>query len=118
MARAGNFRERALFERPPASTDVDLDDYGNEADDVLAAIATVWADIRMEGPGSEKLGAGRLEATEVITLRVRDSATMRGVTGGDRVTARGKVWNLQAAGVHVGRKRDVLEFTGITGAAQ
>ncbi len=117
MARAGRFNTRARFLRPPASDDADLDDYGNEVDADLTEIATVWADVRTEEPGGEGLGAGRLEATKKIRLRVYDSTAMRGVSGGDRVEVIGETWNLSAPGYYIDPKRTVLEFTGMAGAA-
>jgi len=112
MARVGFFRDRATFQRLPDDAD---DDYGNAADPWVD-LATVFADVR-EVPGKERLASGRPEDTRMATLRVRSSAIMRGVTGGDRVVLRGVTWDIQSGPAQIGRKRDVLEFRIEAGVA-
>lgn len=111
MPRAGDLRDRAVFERFTAA----YGDYG-EATGTWATLTTVWADV-LETPGREALQAGRLEATKTATMRVRRSATTAGIAEGDRVTCRGVTWNIVSLPSEVGRKRDRLEFKIMTGDA-
>ncbi|MDJ0631098.1 MAG: head-tail adaptor protein [Rhodobacter sp.] len=113
MAAAGRFRDQARFERQGAAT---LDDAGNTTES-WGEVATVWADL-METPGQEGLAAGRPEETKTGTLRVRNSATMRGITGADRVIVRSETWDILSSPSQVGRAPGVLEFKVETGRAE
>ena len=55
----------------------------------------VWADIR-ETLGKEKVDAGRVEASNTATLRIRSWTATRALTEADRVIARGKAWNIRS----------------------
>lgn len=77
---------RCLFERRDAVADA----YGNVTSGGWTTLATVWGAVS-DRPGREAREAGRMEAGGLMRLRVRDSATLRGVTAADRVTVDGQV---------------------------
>lgn len=112
MVRAGQFRDRAVFERSPDGL---TDEYGDPTGG-WKHLATAWADFR-ETPGKEAMAAGRLESTKTGTLRVRASAAMRAIHPGDRVTVRGEAWNIRSLPAQIDRAGAVLEFTVETGGA-
>lgn len=114
--RAGDFRERARFERDPSQqSDAEglVDDYGNPISEWIE-IATVGANLR-ETPGREALAAGRLESTKTGTLRVRASSLTRGISAVDRVFVRNSYWNIRSEPIQVDDRGMVLEFMIETG---
>lgn len=113
MARAGKFRERAVFERRAAAG---RDDYGNPAPAGWQPLGRIWADLR-ETPGREAIAAGRVEAKATGTLRVRASAVARSILAQDRVTVRGAVWVILSAPVWADQRGAVLEMTVERGGA-
>lgn len=52
-------------------------------------LMTVWAQL-VQASGREQLNAGVEVDLRPGTLRIRDSATARGITAGDRVTVHGR----------------------------
>lgn len=106
MARAGRFRERAVFEAKSAAGGRDR--FGNPAPEWGVFLAT-WGDLR-EATGKEMLAAGQLEATARATLRVRGGEKAGQVTGAHRVKIRGHVWSIIGAPIAVDRAGRVLEF--------
>lgn len=119
MARAGQLRDRARFERAPSESadadDADYDDYGNPVGD-WSELGTVWADLR-ETPGREAIKAGRVESGRSGTLRVRASTMTRAVTAADRVIVRGSTWDIRSGPVQIDRAGALVEFTIETGVA-
>nr|WP_181418690.1 phage head closure protein [Pseudoroseicyclus aestuarii] len=95
--------DRVRFQRQRVITD----DYGNARGE-WEALAHAWADIR-ETPGREAVLAGRVSSPRTATIRVRSTATMRAVTPADRLTARGRTWNILGAGQAPGNG-DLIEF--------
>lgn len=114
MARAGNYRERAAFEREAAGGG--LDGYGNPAPGGWSPLVTLWADLR-ETTGRERIAAGRLEAPATGTLRLRGGAQARGITAADRVVIRGAVWAIVSAPIAVDRQGREIEMTIERGGA-
>lgn len=107
MARAGQFRARATFQR--RDTAAGLDAYGNPAPAAWADLVTLWADLR-ETPGREAIAAGRVEATSTGTLRLRGSAAARDLGAGDRVRIRGGLWSILSDPAWVDGSGAVLEL--------
>ncbi len=105
MARAGDFRERATFERLSLSGN---DGYGN-VQTTWRHLLTVWADL-LETPGREVLSAGGVDASATGTLRVRHSTAAADITAADRIVMRGHYWAIIAAPGQIGRAPHVLEF--------
>ncbi len=114
MARAGSYRERAVFERQDVTGG--LDDYGNPAPAAWVPLCTLWADLR-ETPGRERIAAGRIEAPATGTLRLRGGRQARGITAADRVRIRGAVWSIVSAPVWIDWAGAEIEFTIERGGA-
>jgi SPP1 family predicted phage head-tail adaptor len=104
MVKAGQYRERASFER---LTEGSVDDYGNVYSG-WASLATRWADMR-ERTGKEDIQGGALSDVGAATMRVRSDSTTKGITSADRVIIRGKTWAIKDV-IQVDRKGTVLEF--------
>ncbi|MEH7827110.1 phage head closure protein [Gemmobacter denitrificans] len=107
---AGRLRERVTIQRQTSGDD----GYGNTVTG-WADHMTVWADVR-ETPGKERVDAGRVEASKTATIRIRASSDSRALTEADRVSARGKVWNIRSV-VEVGNDRAMLDLLCEAGAA-
>jgi len=103
MARAGSLRERVTFQRATAGDD----GYGNTITG-WADHLTVWANIR-ETLGKERVEAGRIEAANTATVRIRASSDSRALMAEDRVTMRGETWNIRSI-VQVGNDRAMLDI--------
>jgi SPP1 family predicted phage head-tail adaptor len=104
MVRAGQYRERAAFER---LTDGSIDAYGNTYTG-WEALATRWADMR-ERTGKEDIQGGVLSDVGAATMRVRKDSTTSTITAADRVVIRGATWAIKDV-IQVDRKGTVLEF--------
>jgi len=108
--RAGRLREQVSFQRLVPGNDI----YGNAVTawaslEISPDVAlTVWADIR-ETLGKERVDAGRVEASNTATIRVRSFPETRGITSADRVVARGQVWNIRSV-VPVGNDGAMLDI--------
>ncbi len=92
MARAGQFRERAYFERLD-KTAVDVLD--NPATDAWTAIGDRPARL-IPMRGNEKPVAGSVAGVHSFELRVRSSAFTRSITTHDRVKVDGVVYQIRA----------------------
>jgi len=112
MARAGAFRDRAVFQRLGLAGN---DGYGN-VHQSWSDYLTAWADLR-EQPGREALQANALEASARGTLRFRESATALTITAADRVFVRGSYWNIISRPIQVGGVPHVLEVIVERGVA-
>lgn len=108
--KAPRLRERVTFERATSGDD----GYGNVVTDWDAHL-TVWADVR-ETLGKERVDAGRIEASNTATIRIRASNASRALTEADRVLARGGVWNIRSI-VEVGNNRAMLDLLCERGGA-
>ncbi len=111
MASAGKFRERAVFERLNAEA---IDAYG-QPHSAWEALFTRWADFR-ETTGKERINSGAVESGATGTLRIRYSSAAAGLTGADRVTIRGAVWNIRSV-VQVNRQKNLIELLCERGVA-
>lgn len=110
MSGAGRLRERVGFQRLVEGADV----YGNAVTawapvEISPGVPlTVWADIR-ETLGTERVDAGRIEASNTATIRVRSFPETRDITAADRVVARGEAWNIRSV-VPVGNNGAMLDI--------
>jgi len=104
MVKAGQYRERATFERLSEGS---VDAYGNTYTG-WASLATRWADMR-ERTGKEDIQGGVLSDVGAATMRVRSDSTTSAITSADRVTIRGRTWAIKDV-IQVDRKNTVLEF--------
>jgi len=104
MVKAGQYRERASFQR---LSEGDVDAYGNVYSG-WASFATRWADMR-ERTGKEDIQGGVLSDVGAATMRVRSDSTTNTITAADRVIIRGKTWAIKDV-IQVDRKGTVLEF--------
>lgn len=104
MVRAGQYRERASFERLSEGA---IDAYGNVYTG-WASLATRWADMR-ERTGKEDIKGGVLSDVGAATMRVRADSTTGAITAADRVVIRGATWNIKDI-IQVDAKGTVLEF--------
>lgn len=104
MVKAGQYRERAEFQRLSEGA---VDAYGNVYDD-WATLATRWADMR-EQTGKEDIQGGVLSDVGRATMRVRSDSTTSGITAADRVVIRGATWAIKDV-IQVDRKGTMLEF--------
>lgn len=109
MVKAGQFRERAEFQRLSEGA---VDAYGNVYTG-WASLATRWADMRetrgKEARGKETIEGGAMANTGTATLRVRSDSTTRGITTADRVVIRGTTWAIKGL-AQIDRKDTVIEF--------
>lgn len=103
MARAGLFRDRAVFQRMASTTD----DYGNTTGD-FASLATRFAHV-IERLGKEDLEQGSRDDVAFATLRVRADSTIEGVSIADRVSVRGTIYSIRSI-MQVSSKGDLLEM--------
>lgn len=116
--RRARLREKILFQRP---TEDPTDIYGNPVDGwanietAPGVPLTVWADVR-ETLGREKVDAGRVEASNTATIRIRASTATRTLTEADRVIARGSTWNIRSI-VPVANDRAMLDLLCEKGVA-
>lgn len=110
MAAAGNLSDRVTFQRLTYGPDA----YGNTVN-AWTDHLSVWADI-LESPGREAVAAGRIEAARSATMRIRRNGSSSGLTTADRVSARGRSWNIRSIG-DVGRDRSMLELVIEVGVA-
>ncbi|MBU2941410.1 head-tail adaptor protein [Shimia thalassica] len=116
--KAGEFSDRAVFERRPseaAGDDVAIDAYGNPTGDWVEVVSAL-ANLR-ETPGREALMAGRPESKRTGTLRVHSWSKTRSITAGDRVLVRGATWGILSGPVQIDQRGRFLEFTIETGGA-
>ena len=104
MVKAGQYRERAEFQRLSEGA---VDAYGNVYSG-WATLATRWADMR-EQTGKEDIQGGVLSDVGRATMRVRSDSTTNGVTAADRVVIRGATWAIKDV-IQVDRKGTMLEF--------
>lgn len=104
MVKAGQYRERAVFQR---LTDGGVDEYGNTYTG-WEALVTRWADMR-ERTGKEAISGGALSNVGQATMRVRSDSATQAVTTADRVLLRGYSWAIKDV-IQVDRKATVLEF--------
>ena len=132
MVKAGQYRERAEFQRlldkylpedwilhdfawsdaglwydSSAWKDGQTDAYGNVYTE-WSSLATRWADMR-ETTGKEAIEGGAMFNTGMATMRVRSDSTTQGVTTADRVVIRGVTWAIKGL-VQIDRKNTILEF--------
>lgn len=109
---AGSLRERISVER----LTVGDDGYGNT---VTAwgeePYLTVWANVR-ETLGKERVDAGRVEASQTATIRIRASSDSRSITAADRIVSRGVTWNIRSVS-EVGNDRKMLDILCEAGVA-
>lgn len=91
----GRFDTRATIRRRPVLADADGDPVG--AGD-YAPVMTVWANYRPQG-AREAAQGGRAQNVETGTLTIRDSTQARTVTNADRVTLRGRAFNITGLGL-------------------
>lgn len=105
------YRDRITVQRQAEGTD----DYGNTKT-AWELLTELWANVRPV-PGKERIASGAVQATAMATIRVRNSATARGVTAGDRVVCRGETWNIRSEPIVMGDRREMIEFTCETGVA-
>ncbi len=84
-------RHRATFQRESAGTD----DFGNVTQGTWTTLTECFAKFAPER-SSERIEAGRLEASVMGTLTVRSTATTRGITEADRVLFRSATYNIRA----------------------
>lgn len=87
---AGKLDRRCAFERRDATPDA----YGNVTSGGWVSLLTVWGRLD-ERPGREAVRAGRLEASALGALSIRDSAQARGVTAADRVVIDGHAYAIR-----------------------
>lgn len=111
MARAGLFRERAVFQR---LTEGAVDDYGNTYTG-WKSIGSRWADIR-ERTGKEAISGGDLTDQSMATMRCRSDSFTSAVTAADRIVVRGSTWAIKNA-IQVDAKDTLVEFTLQRGVA-
>jgi len=104
MVKAGQYRERAEFQRLSEGA---VDAYGNVYSG-WSSLATRWADMR-ERTGKEDIQGGVLSDVGAATMRVRSDSTTQGITAADRVIIRGKIWAIKDV-IQVDRKGTMLEF--------
>lgn len=108
---AGELRDRIAFQRLQA-----------EADGGGGTLDPEWVDlINCRGAffperSRERLEAGRLESAVAGTLKVRSSATTRGVTAADRALINGTVYAIRAI-TNPDRRNRYLEMTVERGTA-
>lgn len=91
----GRFDTRATILRRAILADADGDPVG--AGD-YAPVMTVWANYRPQG-AREAAQGGRAQNVETGTLTIRDSTQARTVTNADRVTLRGRDFNITGLGL-------------------
>ena len=103
MARAGLFRDRAVFQRMASTTD----DFGNTTG-AFASLTTRSAHI-LERLGKEEVQQGERDDVAVATMRVRSDTVVDGVTVADRVSVRGTIWSIRSI-MQVSAKGDLLEM--------
>ena len=113
MARAGQLRERAVFQRLSEGA---IDAYGN----VYSGWANItggtrWADMR-ERTGKESIQGGALADTGMATMRVRSDSLTTTITSADRVVIRGTTWAIKNI-IQVDAKDTLIEFTLEKGVA-
>lgn len=104
MVKAGQYRERAVFQRLSEGS---VDDYGNVYTG-WSKLITRWADMR-ETTGKEAISGGAMLNTGMATMRVRSDSETQGITTADRVVIRGVTWAIKGL-VQIDRKNTVLEF--------
>ena len=104
MAKAGQYRERAVFQR---LTEGAVDAYGNVYTG-WEALGIRWVDMR-ERTGKEALRGGALSDIGAATLRVRSDSTTQTITAADRVVIRGYTWAIKDV-IQIDAKNTVLEF--------
>lgn len=102
--RAGMMRDRLRFDRKRTGRDA----YGNPEGGWDEGILRTWGNL-LETLGRERLAAGRMESAATATIRVRGSVAVAAITPGDRIFARGQIWDIKGRAV-VGRKADEIEF--------
>lgn len=91
MARAGQLRERATFQREGGDTEDALGD----GDGSWVALDTRW--VRMTPlRGSEGVAAQALEASYDYRLEMRDSTFARSITEADRVLVKGVPYQIRS----------------------
>lgn len=113
MAKAGNLRERAVFQRLSEGA---IDAYGN----VYSGWANItggtrWADMR-ERTGKEAIKSGALLDVGVATMRCRSDSLTSTITTADRVQIRGTTWAIKGI-IQVDAKDTLIEFTLEKGVA-
>ncbi len=113
MARAGNFRERAVFETLTDSDDLS-EQYGNPQD-AWTEICCRKVDV-VERPGRKSLEGGALQDVNAATLRVRADSVVNTIAIADRVYVRGQYWSIENA-IQLDRKGRVREFLIMKGVA-
>lgn len=110
MIDAGRLRERITVQRLVTGSD----GYGNERTG-WADLLSCWADVR-ETLGKERVEAGRVEAANTATIRIRASTASRGITAADKIIARGQPWNIRSI-VPVGNDNAMLDILCERGVA-
>jgi len=84
-------RDRVQFQ-----SRVPLDDgYGNVTDGFDDKGTPLWCNFR-ETLGKERVEAGRVQASNTGTLRLRDSSASRAITEADVALIRGQAWNIRS----------------------
>jgi SPP1 family predicted phage head-tail adaptor len=111
MAKAGAFRERAVFQR---LVDGAVDDYGNTYTG-WKSIGTRWSDIK-ERTGREAISGGALADEIMATMRCRSDSLTGTITSADRVVARGKTWAIKNV-IQVDAKDTMIEYLLQSGVA-
>jgi|TARA_R110000822_G_scaffold3069_1_gene13970 SPP1 family predicted phage head-tail adaptor len=104
MAKAGNFRDRAVIQRLNTAA---VDAYGNVSTG-WSTLVTRWADIR-ERTGKEEIEGGALAGVNKATMRVRSDAITNALTEADRVSVRGSLWNIRSI-IQSNRQNSIVEM--------
>ena len=104
MAKAGQLREVAVFERLTSGA---VDAYGNIYSG-WSSLATRSVDL-VERLGKEAIQGGELSDVVPATMRVRKDSVSETITHADRVTVRGSIWAIKSI-VQTDRKGEMLEM--------
>lgn len=107
---AGQFRHRVTFQ-----AETETPDSGGGYSLAWSDVTTVWGGFKPER-GSERVKAGRLEATLGGVLTVRSSTVTRTITEAHRVLINGDAYNIHAIANPDGRNK-YLELSVVKGVA-
>lgn len=110
MARAGLMRDRITFQQ---EREEPIGGGGYELNWHTAA--TVWGQLAPER-GSERVEAGRMEASVGAVLRVRYSADTAAITAGWRALIDGEPYNIRSV-TQPDRRNRIIEMTVERGVA-
>jgi SPP1 family predicted phage head-tail adaptor len=108
---AGDLAKRVVFERQTL-----VDDGGGGSVVTWTTLTTVWAQLITGARGRERLEAGRLEAANMLVLRIRHSSVTSGITELDRVKIGGVPYQIRAID-NVDFRNEMIEMTIERGVA-